>query len=66
MRKDGYLVHVEGFRLPLFPGRYRILVEGIHYGMQPDTRGLGDMIDRVHEALADPYKRPEKVAILVR
>ncbi len=54
---------VTGFRVPLFRGKYRILVEGIGYGKPNLPKSLDSTLDKVRESLEDPHELPKKIKV---
>lgn len=54
---------VTGFRVPFFPGRYRILVEGIGYGNPQLPKALDNTLDKVRKELDDPHELPKKIPV---
>jgi hypothetical protein len=54
---------VTGFRVPLFPGKYRILVEHISYGTPDLPKNLDATLEKVKKSLGDPYGLPKKIPI---
>lgn len=54
---------VTGFRVPLFPGRYRILVEGIAYGTPKLPKNLDTSLDKVKKSLDDPHELPKRIPV---
>lgn len=54
---------ITGIRMPLFPGRYRILVEGIGYGTPRLPKSLDSTLEKVKEELGDPHELPKKIRV---
>jgi len=54
---------VTGFRVPLFPGKYRILVEGITYGTPRFPKNLDDALEKVKKGIDDSRELPKKIPV---
>ena len=59
---EGFGMTVRGYRVPFFRGRYRILLEDVHYS-DALPKGTGKLIEAVHDSLDDPYDKPKKIIV---
>ncbi len=56
-------VVVTGFRVPPFPGKYKILVEHVGYGNPAIPKDIDARLRKVRDELKDPYELPQKISV---
>ncbi|MBU0527275.1 carboxypeptidase-like regulatory domain-containing protein [Candidatus Micrarchaeota archaeon] len=54
---------ITGFRFPLFPGKYKILVDHVGYGNPGIPPDIDNRLKRVHDELKDPHELPKKIPV---